>query len=45
MRSVLAALCLAAILVSGCVTTSGEPRVTGEAPSTGGFAYPYNSRS
>ena len=44
MKRVLAARCLAAILASGCVTTTGEPRVTGEPPSTGGFAYPYNAR-
>lgn len=44
MKSVPAALCLVAMLASGCVTTAGEPRVAGEPPSTGAFAYPYNAR-
>ncbi len=44
MKIALAALCLAAVLASGCATTSGEPRVSGEPPSTGAFAYPYNAR-
>ena len=44
MKRAAAALCLAAAMACGCVTTSGEPRLAGEPPATGGFAYPYNSR-